>query len=114
MCFCDDRAVVLVAGKGLKFGEELGELAGDRTAASRSPGTSGVRFGVGELFGLVLGFAAERLRHHPRVGGLGRVAATPSAISRPWAAIALSDSTPRFSSSRLRSPQPASEGAPAP
>ena len=70
---CDRRAVVLVAGEGLQLGVEVGELAGDATAASRSSCDLGRGFRVGELFGLVLGLAAERPRHHPRVGGLGRV-----------------------------------------
>ena len=73
--------------RGLVAGEDLrpsrGRRARRRSAPRRRARGDLRRVRVGELFGLVLGFAAERLRHHPRVGGLGCVTATPSAISRP-------------------------------
>src|SRR3954452_17525388 len=66
----DERSVVLVAGKGLQFGEELGYFAGDGDGGIAL--LLGSPFGacVGELFRLVLGGSAESTRHEPRVGRL--------------------------------------------
>src|SRR4051812_22986067 len=61
LCFghvlLDDRAMALVARVGLQFGEQLGDLAGDGDGLAALCFDRFFGFGVGELFGLVLGFA---------------------------------------------------------